>query len=220
MARYIAKKYLDEGMNKYTLGDYAGASVLFEKAAGAAATKPLSKTDTTALYNAGFTAWMVKDYPRAKDLFEKCLAAEYYYEGGIIEYVQYLNRKKKPIHNDVIVIEHQDSFFDGQDNQNVEIELAFQYTEDDVCDIRAFTNNIANHEGGTHEDGVKRALTRIINKCLTRNILSIRYVIIIIALITLIEAVFSVYIKIGGIMPDLLFVFVLINQSINLKMLY
>ena len=78
----IAKKYLEEGMNKYTLGDYAGASVLFEKAAGAAATKPLSKTDTTALYNAGFTAWMVKDYPRAKDLFEKCLAAEYYYEGG------------------------------------------------------------------------------------------------------------------------------------------
>jgi tetratricopeptide (TPR) repeat protein len=69
-------------MNKYTLGDYAGASVLFEKAAGAAATKPLAKVDTTALYNSGFTAWMVKDYPRAKDLFEKCLAVEYYYEGG------------------------------------------------------------------------------------------------------------------------------------------
>ena len=78
----IAKKYLDEGMNKYTLGDYAGASELFEKSAEAAATAPLSRVDTTALYNAGFTAWMVKDYPRAKALFEKCLAAEYYYEGG------------------------------------------------------------------------------------------------------------------------------------------
>ena len=78
----IAKKYLDEGMNKYTLGDYAGASVLFEQAALAAETKPLSKVDTTALYNSGFTAWMVKDYKRAKDLFEKCLAVEYYYEGG------------------------------------------------------------------------------------------------------------------------------------------
>ena len=78
----IAKKYLDEGMNKYTLGDYAGASELFEKAADAAATKPLERVDTTALYNAGFTAWMVKDYPRAKGLFERCLAAEYYYEGG------------------------------------------------------------------------------------------------------------------------------------------
>ena len=78
----IAKKYLDEGMNQYTLGDYAGASVLFEKSAAAAATKPLAKVDTTALYNAGFTAWMVKDYPRAKALFEKCLAVGYYYEGG------------------------------------------------------------------------------------------------------------------------------------------
>ena len=63
----------------------------------------------------------------------------------------------------LIVIEHQDSFFDGQDNQNVEIELAFQYTEDDVCDIRAFTNNIANHEGGTHEEGFRVSLTRILN---------------------------------------------------------
>ena len=78
----VAKKYLDEGMNKYMLDDYAGASVLFEKSAAAAATAPLSKVDTTALYNAGFTAWMVKDYPRAKKFFEECLAAGYYYEGG------------------------------------------------------------------------------------------------------------------------------------------
>ena len=78
----IAKKYLDEGMNQYTLGDYAGASVLFEKSAAAAATKPLAKVDTTALYNAGFTAWMVKDYARAQKLFEKCLENNYYYEGG------------------------------------------------------------------------------------------------------------------------------------------
>ena len=78
----IAKKYLDEGMNQYTLGDYAAASSLFEKSAKASATEPLAKVDTTALYNAGFTAWMVKDYPKAKDLFEQCLAVGYYYEGG------------------------------------------------------------------------------------------------------------------------------------------
>ncbi len=78
----IAKKYLDEGMTEYVLGDLATASVKFEKAAEASATAPLSKVDTTALYNAGFTAWMVQDYERAKTFFEKCLAAEYYYEGG------------------------------------------------------------------------------------------------------------------------------------------
>ena len=86
---------------------------------------------------------------------EKQLFKEYHYEGGIIEYVKYLNRKKKPIHNDVIVVE---DVVEG-----VFIEIAFQYTEDYTCDIRAFTNNIANHEGGTHEDGFRVSLTRILN---------------------------------------------------------
>ena len=78
----ISKKYLDEGMNQYMLDNLAGASVLFEKSARAAATAPLNKVDSTALYNAGFTAWMAKDYPRAKKFFEECLAVGYYYEGG------------------------------------------------------------------------------------------------------------------------------------------
>ncbi|MBQ4570710.1 MAG: DNA topoisomerase (ATP-hydrolyzing) subunit B [Bacilli bacterium] len=86
---------------------------------------------------------------------EKHIYKDYCYEGGIIEYVQYLNRKKKPIHNDVIVVE---DVVEG-----VVIEIAFQYTEDYSCDIRAFTNNIANHEGGTHEDGFRLSLTRILN---------------------------------------------------------
>ena len=80
---------------------------------------------------------------------------EFRYDGGIVEYVQYLNRKKKPIHNDVILVE--------ETVENVEISIAFQYTEDYSCDIRSFTNNIANHEGGTHEDGFRTSLTRILN---------------------------------------------------------
>ena len=78
----IAQKYLDEGMNSYTFGDLVKASQLFEKAVEASATAPLSKVDTTALYNAGYTAWAVKDYEIAKNFFEQCLAANYYYEGG------------------------------------------------------------------------------------------------------------------------------------------
>ena len=78
----ISQKYLDEGMNSYTFGDLVKASELFEKAALASATAPLSKVDTTALYNAGYTAWAVKNYERAKNFFEQCLAANYYYEGG------------------------------------------------------------------------------------------------------------------------------------------
>ena len=78
----ITKKYLDEGMNKYTFGDLKAASDFFEKAVWASSTEPLAKPDTTALYNAGYTAWAVQDYERAKKFFEKCLEVGYYYEGG------------------------------------------------------------------------------------------------------------------------------------------
>ena len=78
----IRAKYTEEAYNSYQFGDLAGASVLFEKAAEAAATAPLSSVDTTAVYNAGFTAWMVQDYERAKSFFENCLAVSYYHEDG------------------------------------------------------------------------------------------------------------------------------------------
>lgn len=78
----IAKKYLDEGMNYYTLGNNAKASECFAKAAAAAETAPLSKVDTTALYNAGFVAWAGQDWDNAKKYFEKCLEVGYYFENG------------------------------------------------------------------------------------------------------------------------------------------
>ena len=78
----IARKYLDEGMNAYSFGDLAKASELFEKAALTSAVEPLAVVDTTALYNAGYTAWAAGNYERAKGFFEKCLDAKYYYEGG------------------------------------------------------------------------------------------------------------------------------------------
>lgn len=78
----LTQNYLDDGMNCYMFEDYAAASKLFGKAAEVSATQPLNKVDTVALYNAGFTAWMVKDYPRAEEFFNKCLDINYYYEGG------------------------------------------------------------------------------------------------------------------------------------------
>ncbi len=78
----ISGRYINEAYNSYQFGEYAEASVLFEKAADAMETAPLSKMDTTAVYNAGFTAWIAKDYARAQKFFEKCLANNYYYEGG------------------------------------------------------------------------------------------------------------------------------------------
>ena len=78
----IARKYVNDAFNCYQFGDLAKASVLFEKAAKAAATEPLKKIDTTAVYNAGFTAWMAQDYERAKTFFLDCLAIPYYHDDG------------------------------------------------------------------------------------------------------------------------------------------
>ena len=78
----ISRMYLDDGMKYYMFGDLLKASDAFEKAAAAAAQEPLAKLDTTAVYNAGYTAVAVKDYERARKFFEQCLEAGYYYEGG------------------------------------------------------------------------------------------------------------------------------------------
>ena len=78
----INQKLVSEAYNAYQLGDLAGASKLFAKAAEALNAAPLSQFDGNSLYNAGFTAWMTKDYQGAKKIFEECIANEFYYEDG------------------------------------------------------------------------------------------------------------------------------------------
>ena len=79
---YISQKYVSEAFNKYTFGDVATASALFEKAADVEALAPLSKIDTSVIYNAGFTAMAAKDNERALKFFKRCYDLGYYYEGG------------------------------------------------------------------------------------------------------------------------------------------
>ena len=80
---------------------------------------------------------------------------KFLYEGGIIEYVRFLNQNKTPIHDDIIHLEgEQDGIF---------FEVAMQYNNSYNDNIYSFVNNINTHDGGTHEEGVRRALTRVIN---------------------------------------------------------
>ncbi len=79
----------------------------------------------------------------------------YRYDGGIKEYISYLNKSKKPLHNDVILVE--------EENEGVLIEIGFQYTDDYSSNLYSFVNNIHTQEGGTHEDGFRTSLTRILN---------------------------------------------------------
>ncbi len=77
------------------------------------------------------------------------------YEGGISEYVKFINQNKTPIHEDIIHLE-------GSED-NVFFEVALQYNDGYSDNIYSFVNNINTHDGGTHEEGVRRALTRVIN---------------------------------------------------------
>ena len=77
------------------------------------------------------------------------------YEGGIREFVTYLNETRTPLHEDVI-------YFADED-QNIQVEVAIQATDELQGSIHAFANNINTREGGTHLTGFKTALTRVIN---------------------------------------------------------
>jgi len=85
----------------------------------------------------------------------------FYYEGGIKEYVHFLNANKDVIFEEPIYVE-------GMDN-GIEVEVSLQYTDDYHSNMMSFTNNIHTYEGGTHETGFKSSLTRVINDYARKN---------------------------------------------------
>jgi len=89
------------------------------------------------------------------------VAETYEYDGGIREFVEYLNETRSAMHDDVI-------YFDDED-QNIQVEVAMQATEELQGSIHAFANNINTREGGTHLTGFKTALTRTVNDYANEN---------------------------------------------------
>ena len=85
----------------------------------------------------------------------------YKYSGGLIDFVKYLNKNKDPLHPKPIVIEAK--------KDNVQVEVALQYTDSYTENLFSYTNNINTTEGGTHEAGFKAALTRVINDYARKN---------------------------------------------------
>ncbi len=85
------------------------------------------------------------------------------YEGGIVEFVKYLNNKKQPLHDPI--------YFERQRDDMV-VEIAMQYTNAYTENVYSFANNINTHEGGTHIIGFKTALTRVANDYIKANKLS------------------------------------------------
>lgn len=85
----------------------------------------------------------------------------YHYEGGIVEYVTFLNSNKGRVNQEIIYTEKE---VDG-----ITLEIAMQYNDSYATNLYSFANNIPTHEGGMHEDGFKMALTRVLNKYASDN---------------------------------------------------
>lgn len=102
-----------------------------------------------AFLNKGLTITVVDERvePEIKDVYK--------YDGGIVDFVHFLNANRTPVHNNVI-------YFEGKDDEH-EVDIAMQYNDGYAESVFAFANNINTHEGGTHLVGFKAALTRVIN---------------------------------------------------------
>lgn len=105
-----------------------------------------------AFLNAGIKIVLIDKRPDAPEDKRKI---ELKYDGGIKEFVEFLNRNKEPIHEEVIYV--------NAVRENCEAEVAMQYNDGYSEMIMSFANNINTTEGGTHETGFKSALTKVIN---------------------------------------------------------
>ena len=100
-----------------------------------------------AFLNKGLRIILVDERDDKKDIF--------LYEGGIKEYIELLHKNKTPIQDTIVYV--------NGNEKDVELEVALQYNDGYNSAIYSFVNNIKTPEGGTHEDGVKTSLTRVIN---------------------------------------------------------
>lgn len=91
---------------------------------------------------------------------EEAVHFEYLYEGGIKSFVEELNKTKETLHDEIIYMD--------DEKDEIEVEIAMQYNAGYTTSLLTYANNIYTHEGGTHEDGFKRALTKVINNYATK----------------------------------------------------
>jgi DNA gyrase subunit B len=91
---------------------------------------------------------------------------EFYYEGGIKEFISFLNKDKKPLHNEIISLSDE---YDVENDSKVFVDVALQYNQGYQTNILTYANTINTIEGGTHLTGFKSALTRTFNSYIENN---------------------------------------------------
>ena len=95
---------------------------------------------------------------------EEKISETFCYKGGIKEYVQYINHNKVPLFEEVIYCEGSEPIELSSGNvSHVYAEVALQYNDGYSANVYSFCNNVHTHEGGTHEEGFRLAMTRVVN---------------------------------------------------------
>ena len=110
-----------------------------------------------AFLNAGLRISITDERPHRNEdgSYAEPVSESMYYEGGIREFVSFINRNKTPLHENVIYV--------SGEREDSEAEIALQYNDSYNENIVSFANNIHTPEGGMHETGFKTALTRVLN---------------------------------------------------------
>jgi DNA gyrase subunit B len=107
-----------------------------------------------AFLNRGLTIHLRDERPTSAE--EEPRQVTFLYKGGISDFVRHLNNTKNPIHKSVIEF--------GSDGDGMAVEVAMQWNESYGESVYTFANTINTHEGGTHEEGFRTALTSVVNK--------------------------------------------------------
>ncbi|MFI7586024.1 DNA topoisomerase (ATP-hydrolyzing) subunit B [Spongisporangium articulatum] len=119
-----------------------------------------SRFQQVAFLNKGLSITLRDDRPDHVDDEGKAPEVTFKYDGGLIDYVKHLNSSKKsePVNGEVIYIEAEDA------ERSLSLELAMQWTTAYSESVHTYANTINTHEGGTHEEGFRAALTTLINE--------------------------------------------------------
>jgi DNA gyrase subunit B len=119
-----------------------------------------SRFQQVAFLNKGLQITLVDERPDHADEDGTAPAASFRYDGGLVDYVKHLNGSKKsdPVHPEVIDFEAEDV------ERKLSVEVAMQWTSAYSESVHTYANTINTHEGGTHEEGFRAALTTLVNE--------------------------------------------------------
>ncbi|WP_120338573.1 DNA topoisomerase (ATP-hydrolyzing) subunit B [Cryobacterium soli] len=113
-----------------------------------------------AFLNKGLRLTLTDERPESRDDDDKPISNSFLYEQGLMDYVAYLNRAKKAelVNEEIISFEFEDT------EKKIALEVAMQWTTAYTESVHTYANTINTHEGGTHEEGFRAALTTLVNK--------------------------------------------------------